>query len=169
MHGPLRLTYALLANYMAKCQMSSGPYGPNFVSCNKTSGGCMFIPTAGQVIKESTSDGIKQNCNASNKIPLKRKVQLEKNKLAINTTIMKKNGLTDAVVTNSNKHRLGSWPVKSQRKKTSTCAKSTDTQTAEEAVPSTSQKAKTSDFELAVSPLVVAIQKQLLNLDLQVI
>ena len=30
MHGPLRLTYALLANYMAKCQMSSGPYGPIF-------------------------------------------------------------------------------------------------------------------------------------------
>ena len=28
MHGPLRLTYALLANYMAKCQMSSSPYGP---------------------------------------------------------------------------------------------------------------------------------------------
>ena len=28
MHGPLRVTYALLANYMAKCQMSSGPYGP---------------------------------------------------------------------------------------------------------------------------------------------
>ena len=30
MHGPLRLTYALLANYLAKCQMSSGPYGPIF-------------------------------------------------------------------------------------------------------------------------------------------
>ena len=30
MHGPLRLTYAFLANYMAKCQMSSGPYGPIF-------------------------------------------------------------------------------------------------------------------------------------------
>ena len=30
MPGPLRLTYALLANYMAKCQMSSGPYGPIF-------------------------------------------------------------------------------------------------------------------------------------------
>ena len=28
MHGPLRLTYALLANYMAKCQMTCGPYGP---------------------------------------------------------------------------------------------------------------------------------------------
>ena len=28
MHGPLRLTCALLANYMVKCQMSSGPYGP---------------------------------------------------------------------------------------------------------------------------------------------
>ena len=28
MHGPLRPTYALLANYMAKCQMSSGLYGP---------------------------------------------------------------------------------------------------------------------------------------------
>ena len=33
MHGSLRLTYALLANYMAKCQMSSGPYGPIFL-CN---------------------------------------------------------------------------------------------------------------------------------------
>ena len=31
MHGPLRLSYALLANYMAKCQMSSGPYGPIFI------------------------------------------------------------------------------------------------------------------------------------------
>ena len=31
MHGPLRLTYTLLANYMAKCQMSSGPYGPIFI------------------------------------------------------------------------------------------------------------------------------------------
>ena len=31
MHGPLRLTYALLANYMAKCQMSSGRYGPIFL------------------------------------------------------------------------------------------------------------------------------------------
>ena len=31
MHGPLRLTYALLANYMAKCQMSSGSYGPIFI------------------------------------------------------------------------------------------------------------------------------------------
>ena len=30
MHGPLRLTYALLVNYMVKCQMSSGPYGPIF-------------------------------------------------------------------------------------------------------------------------------------------
>ena len=30
MHGPLRPTYALLANYMAKYQMSSGPYGPIF-------------------------------------------------------------------------------------------------------------------------------------------
>ena len=28
--GQLRLTYALLANYMAKCQMISGPYGPIF-------------------------------------------------------------------------------------------------------------------------------------------
>ena len=34
MHGPLRLTYALLANYMAKCQMSSGPYGPIFIISN---------------------------------------------------------------------------------------------------------------------------------------
>ena len=34
MHGPLRLTYALLANYMAKCQMSSGPYGPIFIGCD---------------------------------------------------------------------------------------------------------------------------------------
>ena len=32
MHGSLRQTYALLANYMAKCQMSSGPYGPIFFS-----------------------------------------------------------------------------------------------------------------------------------------
>ena len=30
MHDPQRLTYALLANYMAKCQMSSGPFGPIF-------------------------------------------------------------------------------------------------------------------------------------------
>ena len=28
MHGPLRLSYTLLANYMPKCQMSSGPNGP---------------------------------------------------------------------------------------------------------------------------------------------
>ena len=66
-----------------------------FICCNKTSGGCMFIPTAEQVIKESTGDGIKmkapdstlfqeemkyfiQNCNADNKISLKRKVGAEK-------------------------------------------------------------------------------------------
>ena len=30
MHSPLKLSYALLANYMPKCQMSSGPYGPIF-------------------------------------------------------------------------------------------------------------------------------------------
>ena len=42
MHGPLRLTYALLANYMAKCQMSSGPYGPIFD----------FLDTDGNVQKE---------------------------------------------------------------------------------------------------------------------
>ena len=34
MHGPLRLTYALLANDMAKCQMSSGPCGPIFIISN---------------------------------------------------------------------------------------------------------------------------------------
>ena len=73
-----------------------------FVCCNKT-----FIPTAGHVIKESTCDGIKmkapdltlfqeemkyfiQNCNADNKISLKRKVGVEKNKLPIKTTFMKK-------------------------------------------------------------------------------
>ena len=30
MHGPLRLGFALLANYVGKCQMSCGPYGPIF-------------------------------------------------------------------------------------------------------------------------------------------
>ena len=30
MHCPLRLSYALLANYMPKYQMSSSPYGPIF-------------------------------------------------------------------------------------------------------------------------------------------
>ena len=34
MHGPLRLTNALLANYMPKSQMSSGPYGPIFEECH---------------------------------------------------------------------------------------------------------------------------------------
>ena len=31
MHGPLRLSFALLVNYVAKCQMSCGPYGPIFI------------------------------------------------------------------------------------------------------------------------------------------
>ena len=46
MHGPLRLTYALLANYMAKCQMSSGPYGPIFIKrrCVKYDNQCVVIP-----------------------------------------------------------------------------------------------------------------------------
>ena len=30
MHGQLRLSFALSANYVPKCQMSSGPYGPIF-------------------------------------------------------------------------------------------------------------------------------------------
>ena len=30
MYGPLRLSFALLANYVPKCQMSSGPHGPIF-------------------------------------------------------------------------------------------------------------------------------------------
>ena len=38
MHGPLRLTYALLTNYMAKCQMSSGPFGPIFKTKMDSSG-----------------------------------------------------------------------------------------------------------------------------------
>ena len=31
MHGPLKVSYALFANCMPKCQISSGPYGPIFV------------------------------------------------------------------------------------------------------------------------------------------
>ena len=31
MHGPPRLSCALSANYVPKCQMSSGPYGPIFM------------------------------------------------------------------------------------------------------------------------------------------
>ena len=31
MYGPLRLSFALLANYVPKCQMSSGPHGPIFL------------------------------------------------------------------------------------------------------------------------------------------
>ena len=30
MYGPLRLSFELLANYVPKCQMSSGPHGPIF-------------------------------------------------------------------------------------------------------------------------------------------
>ena len=32
--GPLRLSCVLLANYVPKCQMNSGPYGPIFFTKN---------------------------------------------------------------------------------------------------------------------------------------
>ena len=31
MYGPLRLSFALLANYVPNCRMSSGPHGPIFL------------------------------------------------------------------------------------------------------------------------------------------
>ena len=36
MHGPLMLSFALSANYVPKCQMTSGPCGPIFRKNPKT-------------------------------------------------------------------------------------------------------------------------------------
>ena len=51
MYGPLRLSYALIANYVPKCQMSSGPYRPIF-PYSDPSVASFSIDTAGGVFQQ---------------------------------------------------------------------------------------------------------------------
>ena len=58
MHGPVRLSYAFLANYVPKCQMSSGPYGPILIDIITST---VLVSFTERIPREITSENLQIN------------------------------------------------------------------------------------------------------------